>query len=81
MFEPKNQDFDCPECGRKRWMHIVHVDQSGNPDQSQEKVLLMVSRMQADIATATVGALMAVVVIAAIVVGILMAVGVIPSLW
>ena len=48
-------------------MHIVHVDESGNPDQSLGKVLVMVFLLQA--------------VIAAIVVGILMAVGVIPSLW
>jgi hypothetical protein len=48
-------------------MHIVHVDENGNPDQSVGKVLMMVFLLQAVIAT--------------IVVGSLMAVGVIPALW
>ncbi len=63
----KRRPIYCPECGRKRWMYIVHVDESGNPNQRLGKVLVMVFLLQA--------------VIAAIVVGILMAVGVIPSLW
>ena len=63
----KRHRIHCPTCDQKRWMHIVHVDENGNPDQSLGKVLMMVFLLQ--------------VVIATMVVGILMAAGVIPALW
>lgn len=63
----KRHPIDCPDCGKKRWMRIVHVDEDGNPDQSLGKVLAVIFLMQ--------------VIIAAVVIGILMAVGVIPRFW
>ena len=48
-------------------MHILHVDENGEPDQSLAKVLTMVLLMQVGIAT--------------IVLGILMTVGIVPTPW
>lgn len=59
--------MQCPNCQAKRWMHILHVDENGDPDQSLPKVLAMVILMQATIAV--------------IVVGLLILVGVIPTPW
>ena len=42
----KRHTIHCPQCDQNRWMHIVHVDEHGNPDQPLGLVLRKVLAMQ-----------------------------------
>lgn len=63
----KRHRAHCPNCNQMRWMHILHVDENGKPDQSLVKVLTMV--------------LLILFIIATIILGILISVGVIQAPW
>lgn len=45
----KRTRLECPTCGQRRWMRIIHLDENGLPDQSFAKVLSVVLLSQAAI--------------------------------
>ena len=42
----KRHRIHCPDCGRSRWMRIIHVDENGEPDQPFGLVLKKVLTLQ-----------------------------------